>query len=167
MSSGKQVTLSKVILIIKGLISSLERIKATITCNLTTNLVNQFLASLCFRFGNPEENVLMGKCAYLHPRFKEKGFTHAATLLRVKEDLQNEIVDLINMQKEQALTTLIVDEPSTSGFSSTVSDNDDLIWQDFDRTIKSSTSSNSNPKVISITKVSSLSNISPLRTCVF
>ncbi|CAG9840967.1 unnamed protein product [Diabrotica balteata] len=100
MSSEKQITLSKVILIIKGVISSLERIRVQITSQLGRDLIHSLLASITTRFGNPENNTIMGKPSFLDPRFKSKGLNNDDCLKKVKERLQEELVGLIKKSQQ-------------------------------------------------------------------
>lgn len=88
MSAEKQVTLSKVILIIKGLLSSLERTKGKVLSQVGKTVMNSLLASIISRFGNPENNLIMGKASFLNPRFKTKAFSNEDNLKRVKRKIK-------------------------------------------------------------------------------
>ncbi|CAG9840793.1 unnamed protein product [Diabrotica balteata] len=139
MSSEKQITLSKVILIIKGVLSSLKRIRVQITSQLGRDLIRSLLASITTRFGNPENNTIMGKSSFLDPIFKTKGFNNDDCLKKVKDRLQEELVEII--KKSQQDDT--VPEPSNDThqlpLTETLStETDDIIWQDFDNLVKSS-----------------------------
>lgn len=101
MSAEKQVTLSKIIPIVKGLLSSLERTKMTIWSQVGKNLINSLLASITTRFGNPENNLIMGKASFLDPRFKTKAFHYEDCLKRIKNKIQDEVVTLIKKINKQ------------------------------------------------------------------
>lgn len=151
LSSEKQTTLSKVILIIKGLISSLERIRPTVISQIGTDLIVSLLSSICSRFGNPENNIIMAKCTFLDSRFKTKGFSNEDNIKEIKRNIQDDIISII--RKNQLHDKIIESGPDITMDSEQIPDhtlnsikNDDPIWQDFDRAVKNSVSStNSNP----------------------
>ncbi|XP_030763197.1 zinc finger BED domain-containing protein 1-like [Sitophilus oryzae] len=133
LSAEKQVTLSKVILLVKGLHSSLGKTRMTIMSEVGKNLINSLLASITVRFGNPENNLIMGKASFLDPRFKTKAFDSEDSLKRVKNNIQDEVVALIkkNLQNNN------VTEMSTNT-EILENNDDDIIWQDFDHCVKTS-----------------------------
>lgn len=137
MSSEKQITLSKVILIVKGLISSLERIGLYITTQIANELINSLSSSIRSRFGTPETNIIMGKASFLDPRFKTKAFTNQDCLKKVKDRIQDEIVAIIKNNLREDTTEENGTKPAIEVLGKEET-NDDIIWQDFDKSVKSS-----------------------------
>lgn len=134
LSVEKQMTLSKLILIVKGLISSLKRIKVHIKSKVSHDLIKSLLSLIYTRFGNPENNIVMGKSSFLDPRFKTKGFSNEDRLKRVKDKLQEEIIGLIKKRQEQNS----IPETKNDSTTNIECESDDIIWQDFDNFVKSS-----------------------------
>ncbi|KAL1489024.1 hypothetical protein ABEB36_013969 [Hypothenemus hampei] len=137
LSSETETTRSKIILIVKGRISSIEKIKKNIISDLGIYLLKVLLASIYARFGNPKQNLPMGRCTSLDPGFKMKNFIHDEILKRVEDKLQHKIVAII---KKSGQVEVIVESEHESSVSNeesaNLSPNNNLIWQDFERDIK-------------------------------
>lgn len=137
MSSEKAVTLSKVILIVRGLVSALKRIETCTTSCLAKKVVNLFLKSINSRFNDVEDKEIFAKSSFLDPRFKRKTFVYDNSCRKVKNQIQEEIVDLIQRDRQDD-RSLLVSETKTTGASSISKANadiKDLIWQDFDKQV--------------------------------
>ncbi|XP_072400428.1 E3 SUMO-protein ligase ZBED1-like [Diabrotica undecimpunctata] len=100
MSAEKNVNLSKIIVIVKGLESAMQKIKQKITTTNAAALINHFGKEIVLRFGSVESNGLMAKCTLLDPRFKTKLFCSEANLKMARERLENEVANLLVHSKE-------------------------------------------------------------------
>lgn len=128
MSSEKAVTLSKVLNIISGLKSFLEKIKPTILKQESLKLLHHLQQSISKRFVAIETNLTLGKCSFMDPRFKTKAFTTTDHLKKIKEKIQEELQLEINKSRNENRQ---LSEQSSTPCESTPND-DDLVWQDFD-----------------------------------
>ncbi|CAH1991159.1 unnamed protein product [Acanthoscelides obtectus] len=110
--------------------------------------------SIVVRFGNAENNLIMGKATFLDPRFKTKGFSSEDNLKKVTEKIQSEIVYLI--KKAQSEGAEIKNDNITSETKNPLKETDDtqdIIWQDFDITIKSSNITKNSPTATAIAEI--------------
>lgn len=153
MSSEKHVTLSKVILIIKGLLSSLNKIKGSLKSQTGAKLLDCLVAGITSRFGNPETNITMGKATFLDPRFKTKAFKIEDCLRRVKEELQEEIINLIKKSESEAPNITETEIGSLQPSKDDEHSEDNIIWEDFDRVVKTSKTTQISPTAIAIAEL--------------
>ncbi|KAJ8914023.1 hypothetical protein NQ315_012046, partial [Exocentrus adspersus] len=125
MSAEQSLTMSKLIVIIKGLKSVVNRIKLFISYT--------------------------RRCAILDPRFKTKVFGTESTVSMVREKLEKDTAQLI-ISKSSEIMTEFEQLPSTSsGSPSQVNDDDDnLLWADFDKFTK--TQKEISPQALAITE---------------
>lgn len=127
MSSEKQVTLSKVLLIVKGLLSSLNKIKVGLKSQKGAKLLDCLVTGITSRFRNPETNNTLGKATFLDPRFKTKAFRNEDCLIKMKEEIQEEIVSLIKIIEREAPNITETETGSLQPSNDETSEND-LIW---------------------------------------
>lgn len=132
MSAEKNVTLSKVIIIVKGLQLALQKMKDISTNSQAKALICHYENELLRRFAAVETNHLMSKCAILDPRFKSKVFSSDLNFNMAKERLEKDVTRLINLenQKNNAGENLSIAQDVTDD------EEDNLIWSDFDKLVK-------------------------------
>lgn len=102
MSSEKSVTLSKKIIMIRGLKSVVEKYKKEAHSNVCKRLADCILASIKKRFGEDgrELDAICARSSFLDPRFKLKAFSLKDAITKVNEELQGEAVELINKRTD-------------------------------------------------------------------
>lgn len=128
MSSEKCVTASKIIVIIRGLLSILKKYQGEMSCDITKKLIQKLLTSCSMRFDNCEFNTVLTKPSILDPRFKLKAFSHEQARKKAKDRIQDETVALLRKQCESTATT-------EDDNSNPVTKDDlpcDLVWQEFE-----------------------------------
>lgn len=131
MSAEKNVTLSKVIIIVKGLLSALQKIQEATHNAQAKTLIIHYEHEILRRFSTSETNFLMAKCAILDPRFKSKVFGSEPNLKMAKERLENDVARLISLESQKiTIDENIVIETVTTDVK------ENLIWADFDKLVQ-------------------------------
>ena len=98
-SAEKSVTLSKVIMLSRGLMTACLKIKSTLTNSQSKFLMEQLLKELQHRFGGSESNSLLARATFLDPQFKRKGFvTDSAYTERVLNAVARVIVYVFKLK---------------------------------------------------------------------
>lgn len=100
MRSEKDVTVSKIIVIVRGLTSILQQFLKEAFSNVTKNLIEDLLTSTLTRFDKCEYNSVLSKPSLLDPRFKLKAFSLEETRKKGKDMLQDEAVACIKKHCE-------------------------------------------------------------------
>lgn len=139
MSAEKNITLSKVIILVKGLRSAMEKVSQLISANSTAkSLITHYEKEISKRFSTVESNNLMAKCSLLDPRFKSKVFSSEQNFITAKERLENEVARLINLERRghDINNETIIDRTEDTTESAPSDQEEDLIWGDFDRAVK-------------------------------
>ncbi|CAH1104493.1 unnamed protein product [Psylliodes chrysocephalus] len=99
MSAEKNVTLSKVIIIVKGLKSAIVKFKQVITNPGANALIIHYEKEISERFSTVETNNLMAKCFMLDPRFKSKVFSSDQTINMAKDWLETDVARMISVKR--------------------------------------------------------------------
>jgi Protein of unknown function (DUF 659) len=73
-SAETTVTISKVIMLTRGLSIACLKIKPSMTHDLSKELMNKLQEGMQARFGAFESNMLLARATFLDPRFKKNGF---------------------------------------------------------------------------------------------
>lgn len=135
MSAEKTVTLSKVIVLIRGLGSALNKFEKEMSTssNITKKLIAQLKAQYNERFDNLENNSTLGRASLLDPRFKEKSFSDEKAYIKSKDRLQGEMVALINEERQKNTNdeVAMVESNEEKAESET-----NMIWQEFDEAVR-------------------------------
>lgn len=138
MSAEKNVTLSKVIIIVKGLKSAIVKFKQTITNPAASALIIHYEKEISERFLAVETNNLMAKCSMLDPRFKSKVFSSDQTFNLAKERLESDVARMISVERRHNPNTNTNDDNSADSESlMDQEEEENLIWADFDKICKS------------------------------
>jgi zinc finger BED domain-containing protein 1 (E3 SUMO-protein ligase ZBED1) len=95
-SAEKSVTVSKVIMLARGLTAACEKIQSKLTNSLSKILMKELLEGLHERFGSCEANALLARATFLDPRFKKKGFNVDLCYNRVFNDITSIIAGQIS-----------------------------------------------------------------------
>ncbi|XP_028153494.2 E3 SUMO-protein ligase ZBED1-like [Diabrotica virgifera virgifera] len=137
MSAEQNVTLSKVIVIVKGLLSAVHKIEQSTTSDKIKNLIYHYEKEIGTRFGSAESNTLMARCAFLDPRFKTKVFDSDYNSNSTKEHIQHEVAKLIISERrsEDIIHDHDNDEVNT-GEETAAYDDQNLVWEDFDKAVE-------------------------------
>lgn len=133
MSAEKNVTLSKVIIIVKGLKSALNKFKFTATTSEAKILINHYEKETSTRFSGIESNNLMAKCALLDPRFKSKVFSSEHNFNMAKERLEADVARMIGAERRDSLRETEESEHRLDNVDSEMEQQENLIWADFDK----------------------------------
>jgi len=130
-SSEKSVTVSKVIVLVRGLKSACHKVGGTATTRVAQQLVAAISEDMNKRFANCEMNQILARSTFLDPRFKKLGFSSDAAFSTVKEKVTSSLANALSCNDSagaRQLETCRGDSAAT-----TVNEDDDLIWGDFDR----------------------------------
>lgn len=132
MSEEKNVTLSKVIIIVKGLRSAIENIKQKTASFGAKELVNHYEKEITNRFHTVETNPLMARCTFIDPRFKSKAFNSEYNFNMIKDRIESEVAHIISAERERNTSNekTFMESESTSDLE------ENLVWADFDRLVK-------------------------------
>ncbi|KRT78170.1 hypothetical protein AMK59_7458 [Oryctes borbonicus] len=141
MSSETAVTLSKVILIVRGLETFLKKLKLVTTTAPARTLIDSLLQSITNGFPYLETNSVFAKCDFLDPRFKKRAFATDEAFEKVKDEIHQEVTSLTNKNTSISQTTEFRPEASEPARENSI-DIIDLVWQDFDVSTKTTTSIN-------------------------
>ncbi|CAG9840680.1 unnamed protein product [Diabrotica balteata] len=133
MSAEKNVILSKVIIVVKGLQSAINKIKQNVSTRNATELIKHYEQEIVTRFGSVESNSLMAKCALLDPRFKAKVFTSQTNLTAARERLESEVAKSISIDQAAKLAHNNIDMEEQHP---QVEQEENLIWKDFDKFVQ-------------------------------
>lgn len=86
-SAEKSVTVSKVIMLSRGLMSACRKTEAQLTNELAKVMMAKLIEGLRARFGLVETNPLFARATFLDPRFKKKGFASDNIYSQVLSDV--------------------------------------------------------------------------------
>lgn len=87
MSAEKFTTVSKLIVLIRGLQSFLSKKKSENNIIIISTLLERFINNVTKRFHRLEYNEILAISTFLDPRFKSKGFTDTGALKYVKDKI--------------------------------------------------------------------------------
>lgn len=134
MSSERSVTLSKEIIMVRGLTSLVEKYKEESSFDVSKRLTNSLLASLTKRFGvdKRELNSVCAKSSIIDPRFKLKAFSSEEAIKKVGDDLQSEAVEFINKNSDNREAV----NENTSEATEEEPPEEGSIWSEFDLSVK-------------------------------
>ena len=104
-SAEKSVTISKVIMLSRGLATACKNLQPTLTSDLSKSLITQLLTGLQRRFGTAESNSLCARATLLDPRFKKKGFTSDDCYRKVLGDITAMVASKIAASSAAAATS--------------------------------------------------------------
>lgn len=133
-SSETTVTASKVVVIVQGLLSATQKTSAAAATQLAKELSNTITEELNKRFGQCENNGILTQATFLDPRFKKNGFKSENIVTRVKDSITTAAA---------AIHDGLINTPATATEATRVqtqqanTNEDDLIWGDFDRRMSS------------------------------
>lgn len=137
MSSETCVTVSKIIIIVQRLISILKKYQREMLSDTTKNLIGKLLGSCETRFDKCELNTVLAKSTLLDPRFKLKAFSLEHAHKKVRDKLQDEATALIKRNSENSALRDDGSHKTTVNTDNLASEN--LIWQEFDLSVKNAT----------------------------
>ena len=86
-SSENAVTVSKVIVLVEGLLSACHRLQSTFTMPLAKELPDALMQELTKRFGSCDMNATLARATLLDPRFKKLGFRSEPAFAKAKDRL--------------------------------------------------------------------------------
>ncbi|KAG8226166.1 hypothetical protein J437_LFUL007403 [Ladona fulva] len=135
LSSEKTVSVSKVIVIARGLMTALNRLKSSLQMDASLQLVEALLKAMSPRFNKVEYNLVLSK-AFLDPRFKRNAFSENDSWQTIKQRIINDAEALIVTHDKEVGCDTAEDD-------SAIPVEESLIWHDFDRKASSSKSSQS------------------------
>lgn len=136
-SAEKQITASKVIVMVRGLKNILvKQSKCINDCHTAFLFINKVIDNVNERFRNYEAIELLAKATFLDPRFKSKGFVDSNALKVCKDSILQELKSVC--QNDNTITDVQPDEGHY---------NESSIWGDF---MKSVSNVVSNPTSTSI-----------------
>ena len=138
MSAEKNTSVSKVLLIVRGLQRLLQKIRLTATQDELT-LVENLIKNISVRFPNIEGNLFFAQPTYLDPRFKKKGFTNDSALKICKDSL------LQSMARYRSIDETIAEEPTPLPIQ-----NADSIWAEFDKSVASNVKTSTSSSLIEL-----------------
>jgi len=134
-SSEQSVTVSKVIRLVHGLKCACIKVGGNATTPDAQQLITTVSAELSKRFVNIEMNLTFAQATFLDARFKKLGFSSDTVFNAVRDKVQfavpNAIANNSNGEQQPNLTPGVV-ETGTS-----ITDDSDLIWDDFDAHVSS------------------------------
>ncbi|XP_075156806.1 E3 SUMO-protein ligase ZBED1-like [Haematobia irritans] len=131
MSAENYTTISKIIVLVRGLQSFITKMKTKKNSAEISALLETFLKGISKRFHRVEYNEIMAIPTYLDPRFKSKGFSDANAVKCVKDKISS--MYIVQNGSEHS------DIPSTKKNQ----ENNNSIWEEFDQTTKVATRTSS------------------------
>ncbi|CAH2013573.1 unnamed protein product [Acanthoscelides obtectus] len=129
--SETHVTVSKIIIIVRGLIAILKRFQSEMSFDITKRLIENLLASCLTRFDKCEYNSILAKPSILDPRFKIKAFSLEQAYKKAKDKLQDETVAIIRKNESVAAIDSDLDVTIIQSSEDDQSLNN-LVWHEFD-----------------------------------
>jgi len=131
-SAEKSVSISQVIVMARGLMIVCNNMRATLTSQVSKQLLDTLSGSLATRFHQIEQHVIYSRATFLDPRSKKNGFHDNQSVARVREWVTADVSGLINdVNRAAADNPKTAAAPSITGQATDL--DDDLIWQDFDK----------------------------------
>jgi len=139
-SAEMSVTASKIIMLSRGLVTACHKIEPILTNDVSKALTTKLLEGMQKRFGGLESNKLLARATFLDPRFKKKGFVTESGYNSVKENITAAISNQLATSSSEASSSEAREDGETESHrteipQSSVSDVEDLIWGEFDRTV--------------------------------
>ncbi|KAG8228081.1 hypothetical protein J437_LFUL000081 [Ladona fulva] len=131
LSSEKTVSVSKVIVIARGLMTALNRLKSSLQMDASLQLVEALLKAMSPRFNKVEYNLVLSKASFLDPRFKRNAFSENDSWQTIKQRIINDAEALIVTHDKEVGCDTAEDD-------SAIPVEESLIWHDFDRKASSS-----------------------------
>lgn len=134
-SAEKNVSVSKVIVLIRGSMLSLNKMRPTFKMGVSVQLVDEFIKLLSKHFHQMEHNTILSGATFLDPQFKQRGFHDPAAITRIKDLLTTDMKKMIDKMSEK------LSEPLSLNLDDDVAEDDD-IWKHLDfETVKVSSTS--------------------------
>lgn len=129
LSAEEHVTISKVIVMVRCITSSLARLHSVTNNRESVRLLDALLHGMRTRFAGIESNMIFAKSTILDPRFKSRGFNDDAAYKKASQILRKNIAALIPAEVPQI-------RPSSASTSSDISTSaENFLWGDFDRSV--------------------------------
>uniref|UniRef100_A0A0B7BIP8 BED-type domain-containing protein n=1 Tax=Arion vulgaris TaxID=1028688 RepID=A0A0B7BIP8_9EUPU len=96
MSQEKYMTLSKVIVMTRGLMNGLSRLRSTLTREVSLNLLEEMITLLAERFQQIQYHPVFSRATFLDPRFKKYGFIDHKAVDKVKECVTSDMSKFVD-----------------------------------------------------------------------
>jgi zinc finger BED domain-containing protein 1 (E3 SUMO-protein ligase ZBED1) len=154
-SSEKSVTASKIIVLVNGLKTAINKMKTTVTSTTAEQLVTTISAEITRRFKDFELTTTLARATFLDPRFKKMGFCSDSAFTTIRDKVTNALANerttkdangtRVQVQQVHAAPAAIMD--------------DDIIWGDFDRRLSTIISTPSSSAIIEVRQFLEEANI--------
>lgn len=129
LSSENEVTLSKIIVVARGLMSAMNKLKVSMKNETYVNFVNTMITVLVEHFQRVEHHLQFSTATFLDPRFKSKAFVDNLVVGRLKETVISKMKS-VNIQSEESDISTEISEEAVTGDSAIGS-----IWKNTGRDI--------------------------------
>lgn len=126
LSTEKNVSASKIIPMARGLAKAVINASNGALSNEAKTLATSLIENLKLKFHQVEQRNILAQATFLDPRFKNKAFAIGDSLFQIKHKIERETEKLIIQMNSYE------QNETEHAASSLVTDDNDLIWGDFD-----------------------------------